>query len=229
MSTAFENIMAKGGKSSTGNGISQKHLHSRISYLYQAAVYLDNAERERKWRIQQPVQNGSERQQTSLNDAQRSILGSQRNALEAAAERPLQSHTPADVSNTEIPDNHPRIQVESAPLRDFSAQTHHLLTALRSISQKSQIRLSRAIKRSVCRRCNALLALNSTAKVENLSRGGRKPWADVLVVRCCSCGDLKRYPVGMGEEGKRRGRRGRHGAAAGLHEGAGDVEHHHRS
>jgi hypothetical protein len=31
-------------------------------------------------------------------------------------------------------------------------------------------------------------------EIRNESRGGKKPWADVLVVRCFACGTEKRFP-----------------------------------
>ena len=70
---------------------------------------------------------------------------------------------------------------------------------------KSQIRLSPAIKRSLCKRCDALLVSgsDSTSRLENKSRGGKKPWADVLVVTCNSCGTVKRFPVGAKRQSKR--------------------------
>lgn len=63
---------------------------------------------------------------------------------------------------------------------------------------KSQIRLSQDVKHSICKRCSAILIPGSTSssKVENLSRGGKKPWADVLVIECNVCSAQKRFPVG---------------------------------
>ncbi|KAI0434870.1 RNAse P Rpr2/Rpp21/SNM1 subunit domain-containing protein [Xylaria sp. FL1042] len=75
--------------------------------------------------------------------------------------------------------------------------TRHLLTDLRATSLKSQIRLSPAIKHTICKYCDTLLieGETSTSVVENKSRGGKKPWADVLVVKCNICGRVKRFPV----------------------------------
>lgn len=182
--------MGKGGKSSNGAGIAQKHLHSRISYLYQAAVYLNAAEREVKITEVQIT----EVQITGLKSSK-----SKREATSSNTVPPASAPIPqmATASDTQL-----RPLKSSIARHDFSGQTYHLLSSMRSVSQKAQIRLSRSIKRSVCRRCNALLIMNSTAEIENASRGGRKPWADMLVVTCCQCGAVKRYPVGMGEEGK---------------------------
>ncbi len=185
--------MAKTGKSSksgSGTGIAQKHLHSRISYLYQAAVYLDtvklNADKDSPHKSE--VANAG-----ILESKQSESCSSLGNRLEDKNAVPE-----AGKGNSEMTDVQPLSQEAPKTSRGSSAQTHQLLTSMRSISQKSQIRLSPSLKRSVCRRCNGLLTLNSTSEIENMSRGGRKPWADVLVVKCCQCGYVKRYPVDIG-------------------------------
>ncbi|KAK2765051.1 hypothetical protein FQN54_008750 [Arachnomyces sp. PD_36] len=70
------------------------------------------------------------------------------------------------------------------------------LSQIRGVSLKSQLRLPQDIKRSACRRCDILLIPGSTCteEIENQSRGKKKPWADVRVVRCTSCGTTKRFP-----------------------------------
>ena len=69
---------------------------------------------------------------------------------------------------------------------------------LKAVSLKGQVRLSSKMKHSICRRCDILLVpgFTSTSNLENKSRKGKKPWADVLVVTCTSCGAVKRFPVG---------------------------------
>ncbi|KAI3327040.1 Rpr2-domain-containing protein [Xylariaceae sp. AK1471] len=73
----------------------------------------------------------------------------------------------------------------------------HLLTDLRATSLKSQIRVSPAIKNTICKFCDTLLIEGETSisVVENKSKGGKKPWADVLVVKCNTCGRAKHFPV----------------------------------
>ncbi|KAI1292400.1 RNAse P Rpr2/Rpp21/SNM1 subunit domain-containing protein [Xylaria venustula] len=85
----------------------------------------------------------------------------------------------------------------------------HLLTDLRATSLKSQLRLSPAIKHTICKFCDTLLieGETSTSVVENKSKHGKKPWADVLVVRCNTCRGLKRFPVNSPRQ-KRRPNRG---------------------
>ncbi|KAB5560133.1 RNAse P Rpr2/Rpp21/SNM1 subunit domain-containing protein [Coniochaeta sp. 2T2.1] len=72
-----------------------------------------------------------------------------------------------------------------------------LVTDLRSVSLKTRIRLSPAVKQTMCKYCDALLIEGETCTtvVENKSKNGRKPWADVLVRKCHACGNAKRHPL----------------------------------
>ncbi|KAF2749183.1 Rpr2-domain-containing protein [Sporormia fimetaria CBS 119925] len=83
-----------------------------------------------------------------------------------------------------------------------SGDAVRLGTHLRSISMKGQLHLSQTVKRTICKSCSAMLIPGRTANhvVENLSKGGRKPWADVLVVECRTCGSKKRFPVGASRQ-----------------------------
>jgi ribonuclease P protein subunit RPR2 len=67
---------------------------------------------------------------------------------------------------------------------------------MRGVSLKSQLRLPIEQKRSFCKRCDILLIAgnNCTEEIRNPSRGSRKPWAEVRVVRCTTCGTEKRFP-----------------------------------
>ncbi|KAI0097976.1 RNAse P Rpr2/Rpp21/SNM1 subunit domain-containing protein [Nemania sp. FL0031] len=84
----------------------------------------------------------------------------------------------------------------------------HLLTDLRATSLKSQLRLSPAIKHTICKFCDTLLieGETSTSIVENKSKGCKKPWADVLVVKCNTCNGVRRFPVQAPRQ-KRRSQR----------------------
>ncbi|EEA22687.1 conserved hypothetical protein [Talaromyces marneffei ATCC 18224] len=70
------------------------------------------------------------------------------------------------------------------------------ITQMRSIALKTQQRLSQETKRGFCKRCDLLLVPGetSTEEIQNESKGCRKPWADVLVVRCKACETVKRFP-----------------------------------
>ncbi|KAK7394054.1 hypothetical protein QQX98_013162 [Neonectria punicea] len=81
---------------------------------------------------------------------------------------------------------------------------------MRAVSLKAQIRQSPALKRTICKFCDTLLIEGQTCSstVENDSKGGRKPWADLLTIRCKTCGNAKRYPVNAPRQ-KRRSLRNR--------------------
>jgi len=85
------------------------------------------------------------------------------------------------------------------------ALSRRCISDLRAVSLKTQIRLSPSMKQSICKRCDIMLIDGSTcvSEIENKSKGGRKPWADVLVRRCKSCGYERRFPC----EAKRQARR----------------------
>ncbi|EPE08442.1 rnase p rpr2 rpp21 subunit domain-containing protein [Ophiostoma piceae UAMH 11346] len=99
--------------------------------------------------------------------------------------------------------------------------SRRLLTQMRSISRKTNMRLRPAVKHRVCKFCDSLLVEGSTCSsaVENQSRGGRKAWADVLAVTCKTCGRVRRYPVSA-ERQPRRPYRGQSGEEAPKHDGA---------
>ncbi|KAH9884876.1 Rpr2-domain-containing protein [Xylariomycetidae sp. FL2044] len=77
------------------------------------------------------------------------------------------------------------------------ALSRRLLSDFRAVSLKTQIRTSPAIKHSICKFCDTLMIEGDTSSsiVENKSKGGKKPWADVLVVTCHTCGGVRRFPV----------------------------------
>ena len=83
---------------------------------------------------------------------------------------------------------------EEPPLQGMSRR---MLADLRKVSLKTMMRLSPDMKRTICKFCDTLLVegRTSSSTVENKSKGGRKPWADVLVVKCTTCGGEKRFPV----------------------------------
>jgi len=83
-----------------------------------------------------------------------------------------------------------------------------LSSHLRSVSLKSQIRLRQDVKRSICRKCDTPLIDTSTSytTIENYSKGKAKPWAEVRVITCKSCGTKKRFPIGAKRQSKKKDR-----------------------
>lgn len=111
-------------------------------------------------------------------------------------------------------------ELDEAQLRQ--ACSRHLLTTMRTTSEKAVIRLAPALKHTVCKYCDSLLIEGETcvSTIENASKGGKKPWADVLVIRCKACKGVKRFPVGASRQKKQKLRN-----SATPTEGAGVIEH----
>lgn len=88
---------------------------------------------------------------------------------------------------------------------DSYGTARRLVTDMRSVSLKTRIRLSPAVKQTMCKYCDALLMEGQTCTtvVENRSKGGKKPWADMLVRKCHTCGLAKRHPLNSARQKKK--------------------------
>lgn len=167
--------MPKSKASKGGAGVAQKHLHSRISFLYQASNYFNALSESHSHSTKQ------------YNLASEQDESSKRNLAEATySEKGAENANPSIATPT-MP-NHLK----------GSGLSRHMSYQMRAISLKSQIKLTPEVKRTVCKGCESLLVpgQSCTEDVENSSRNGSKPWADVLVVRCNACCMEKRYPTG---------------------------------
>ena len=169
-------------KARAHKGLLQKHLHSRISYLYQAAIYLSGT----TGKAQTCESNSGKEKQLVNNHGEAAGMS------EAASERSLPIAPSTQEEGTPALGERSMLQAQSGAL------PRQLLTHLRAVSLKGQIRLSPNMKHSICKRCDLLLVPGNSATtyMENKSRGGKKSWADVLVITCNACGTAKRYPVG---------------------------------
>jgi len=168
-----------------------KHLHSRISYLYQAATYLCTLPSD------QPGQTAPESKQTVSTEAVVPNNQDGHVVLPDKSSQDVEGH-PCAADQRKKPQRD-TLTINNLPL------SRRLISHLRGVSLKSQIRLSPDIKRSICKRCDTLLIPSSTSstRLENKSRGGKKPWADVLVIECKACGAEKRFPVGAKKQSRR--------------------------
>lgn len=152
--------------------VPNRHIYTRISFLYQAAAYLA-----------QPSNNLPDTNPASQHLSQ---------AANAGVAAPICNQRHAEYTH----DN-------TGPMQDGNSiittqnLSRKLLTDMRAITQKSVIRTSPHIKRSICKHCDSLLVDGHTSSsvVENKSKGGKKPWADVLVIKCHTCSREKRFPV----------------------------------
>lgn len=124
-------------------------------------------------------------------------LFSQQHALNVMGEN---NQTPKGAFGTETPylskekEQHFREQ-HIRPIQQACLPRHYI-GQMRGVSLKSQQRLSIETKRSFCKRCDLPLVpgVTCTEEIQNASKGGKKPWADVLVVRCSACEAEKRFP-----------------------------------
>ncbi|KAK5703979.1 hypothetical protein LTR97_002992 [Elasticomyces elasticus] len=180
------------GKEKTKTGIPNKHIHARISYLQQAATYL-TVQRER------------------FNDAG---LIADRPSIVAKDEarqhsQSLRDERPA-TSSKEVKKNEEWKRKAGLDLPQSGGLPLYLASHLGQIARKTQTRLHPNIKHLICRTCSAVLVIGEscTKRMENVSRGGRKPHADVLVIECTVCGAAKRFPVGAKRQ-KRKAARSR--------------------
>ncbi|PQE32772.1 hypothetical protein CJF32_00001254 [Rutstroemia sp. NJR-2017a WRK4] len=110
-----------------------------------------------------------------------------------------------ELSSNDTEDLWPAKKNESKPEASLQPLSRRLLSDLRSVSLKGVMRMSPAVKNSICKNCQTLLidGSTSTTEVENKSKGGKKPWADVLVRKCNTCGLEKRFPVAAERQPRR--------------------------
>ena len=187
--------MARSKTKKGGGRVPPKHLQSRISYLYRAALQMHKFSR--------PIIKTST-MLTSEEDVHRKEP--------RGLQEELSSHSKAGMQGTkgtsQAVDDYQAPKQSHAPNINISGQGHQFLSELRAISLKSQIRLDPELKHSICKRCHGLLIAGSTStsEIENLSRGGKKSWADVLVVTCNVCGTKKRFPQGARRQPRRNQR-----------------------
>ncbi|KAH8597941.1 RNAse P Rpr2/Rpp21/SNM1 subunit domain-containing protein, partial [Bisporella sp. PMI_857] len=143
-------------------------LHSRASYLHQAARYLAS--------------------QSGQNEGC---------GKKAAGNTNVEYREPSPTPNI--------LGVD--PALSFQPNARLLVSNLRNVCGKVLIRMSPDMKQSICKNCDSILidGRSCSIEIENKSNGGMKPWADVLVRTCVSCGYAKRIP--LGERQKRRTQR----------------------
>lgn len=178
------------GKKKTALGPSHKHLYSRISFLHQAALYLSS------------VTDDGQRNKiipTNDNHTEKSESTAVTNTAAGLKSQVPRSSKEQDEANSTSSICKPTTRALS---RLYASQS-------RIIARKATIRLTPDMKRSICKICDTMLlpGTTSSTSVENLSRRGRKPWADTLVIKCNACGAVKRFPVGAKRQRRKTERR----------------------
>ena len=173
--TTMERTRTMTAKSTVQGNIPHKHLHSRISYLHQVAAYLTQQQlyRNTDWEKDRTVSSNALGSGYGPHDADGTVTGM------------------GNLGQV------PRI-TEKSRLLQIPALARRAVSHLRGVSLKGQTRLSSAMKHNVCKRCDAFLisGVTSSSYIENKSKGGAKPWADVLVVTCNACNVNRRFPFG---------------------------------
>ena len=182
------------GKRKDGQ-VPNRHLYSRLSYLWQAANHT--------LQITNASHNEAKSSQTQVQPLE-AMNGQNSQGITASRESICrQESAPAVFSE-------PNKASYSTGCRPEIAlgQSRRLVSHIRAISCKSVLRLSPRMKHAFCSHCESPLIPGSTSSSmeENKSRGGRKPWADVLVVTCKLCGTSKRLPLGAKRQPKRKER-----------------------
>lgn len=175
--------MAKKSKVSqtSTNGVN-KHILARALYLYEAAKYLQQQ------KLHGPKKDGDGPASTGL----KKNAGLDATTLEFRKSQELTGR--------------PFLGKPSCLGEQRRLVSHQKGVCMKG---KGQARLPVDLKRSICKRCETILEEPSTCStiVENESRGGAKPWADVRVVQCLCCGTEKRFPIGSRRQ-LRKGKRG---------------------
>ncbi|KAI4281680.1 MAG: hypothetical protein L6R38_003498 [Xanthoria sp. 2 TBL-2021] len=167
----------------------RKPVDARVSYLYRAAKYFAGIRLDNQSNTTGPGLDPLENHQISTTSTSGSV----------------------PVNSMALDDQSAEVTREGS--REFSSNydkssIRTMLSHLKGISKKGSNSVPSAIKRSICKRCNLLLidGRNSSKRLENKSRGAKKPWADVLAVTCHSCGTAKRFPVGAKRQPRRNDR-----------------------
>lgn len=124
---------------------------------------------------------------------------------QAATYLASQSLKPAQDASSKSPSKSDEHSASATSNRATQQMSRHMISNLRAVSQKAQIRIGSQLKQTACKFCDTVQieGQTCTSSVENASRGGRKPWADVLTIRCKTCGNSKRYPVSAPRQKRR--------------------------
>lgn len=178
-------------KEKTKSGVTHKHLHARISFLQQAATYLTSQAQPHSTQLAGGHQDTAIVKNSSIIDRSVATSHEQHDSFTDGRQSSTTATRPPADSPFQLPPS------GGLPL---------LLSAhMSQVARKSQIRLSSEVKHRTCKRCNTTLVegMTSTKTTENLSKGRRRPHADVLVVECRSCGAPKRFPIGAKRQSRK--------------------------
>lgn len=178
------------------------HLQSRVSYLYQAATYfagLSSTAQSKYVESGTPIPDGVNSGRNAQDGRDRSSSFTPIHAADGHTDNASDTTKAASI----WPEGNTTVKDESS--------VRVMLSHIKGIAKKGQVRVPPSVKHAVCKRCDNLLinGQNSIRQTKNQSREGKKPWADVLVITCHSCGTAKRYPIGAKRQPGRKDRSGK--------------------
>ncbi|GKT42497.1 ribonuclease P/MRP protein subunit POP5 [Colletotrichum spaethianum] len=117
----------------------------------------------------------------------------------------VQSSNSDSTANSSQAHNFPHVADQQNQSKTNETIARRFVSDIRAVSLKAQIRPSPSLKQTMCKYCDSLLMEGRTCSttVENASKGGKKPWADVMVTKCKTCGNVKRFPVSAPRQKRR--------------------------
>nr|POE66232.1 ribonuclease p protein subunit rpr2 [Quercus suber] len=154
-------------------GPANKHLHARIAYLNEAAVYLAT-QKPHESVAPQPKQ--SSESQGIDPDEQSHEKSLSESSASFGPSRPLNGGLSVHLAS------HLRQVAQKAIIRLSPEIKRSICKTCNSVLVESK---------------------TSKKYVENLSRKGAKAHADVMVIECCLCGTKKRVPIGATRQPKK--------------------------
>ena len=183
----------------SGPSNAKKHLQSRISYLHCAATYLT----ELHYKDSEPKGPSG---QNGVMGSEAHTISQEASKISSRTEKASTEHFPMLTDTQAL---YRRRKTKSSIISaDLSPLARNLISDLQGISRKSLIRLQPSMKHTICKRCQSSLrpGRGMTSTVENKSRGGKKPWADVCVKTCSTCETQKTFPINAKRQPRRKDR-----------------------
>ncbi|KAJ5980468.1 hypothetical protein N7481_007766 [Penicillium waksmanii] len=179
----------KEGKNAKNAKNAKSHFKSRMEFLEKAANYLQAATAATvPVPVSVPVSVPAPAQEAERSD--------QEFCDKEAGEHMVPEHT-LNTSAKDVMDSETGIQICQTSRKPLTNISRVYISHMRGVSLKTLTRLPIPTKRSFCKRCETPLSsgVACSQEIQNASRGRKKPWADVKVVRCLVCGTEKRFPM----------------------------------
>ncbi|KAH8705604.1 RNAse P Rpr2/Rpp21/SNM1 subunit domain-containing protein [Talaromyces proteolyticus] len=155
------------------SGGAQSHIRARLTYLQKAATYI--------YSKQQDFKPGTHTEETECENT--------------TPKTSISTQSPCQAPEEENRDQEPATASLPNPTIRYCLPRQYI-SHMRGVSRKTQQRLSIETKRTFCKRCDLILipGVTCTEEIQNASKDRKKPWADVLVIRCSGCETEKRFP-----------------------------------